>query len=119
MKQRLKKIKRCAVFYRAISNEDGKFDFNLDNLDSITQNNIKRFLVPVINSKEFFSLPKVKQVINDFFNEHFVLDENESMFIEQFKQKKCIPELLYDGDELNRIQNHPMAIWKTRKITKF
>ena len=84
----IKKIKRCAVFYRAISNEDGKFDFNLDNLDSITQNNIKRFLVPVINSKEFFSLPKVKQVINDFFNEHFVLDENESMFIEQFKQKE-------------------------------
>ena len=86
----IKKIKRCAVFYRVISNEDGKFDFNLDNLDSITQNNIKRFLIPVINSKEFFSLPKVKQVINDFFNEHFVLDENESMFIEQFKQKEIL-----------------------------
>lgn len=110
----IKKIKRCAVFYRAISNEDGVFDFNLDNLDSITQNNIKRFLIPVINAKEFFSLSEAKQTINDFFNKHFILDENESMFIEQFKQKKYVPELLYDGDELKRIKNHPMAIWKTR-----
>lgn len=114
----IKKIKRCAVFYRAISNEDGMFDFNLDNLDSITQNNIKRFLIPVINAKEFFSLPEAKQAINDFFNTHFVLDKNESMFIEQFKRKKYIPELLYNGDELKRIQNHPMAIWKTREIKK-
>lgn len=52
--EEIKKIKKCAVFYRAISNEDGIFDFNLDNLDSITQNNIKRFLIPVINAKEFF-----------------------------------------------------------------
>lgn len=114
----INKIKRCAVFYRAISNEDGMFDFNLDNLDSITQNNIKRFLIPVINAKEFFSLSESKQAINDFFNEYFVLDENESMFIEQFKQKKYVPELLYDGDELKRIKNHPMALWKTRKTTK-
>lgn len=116
--EEIKKFKKCAVFYRAISNEDGIFDFNLDNLDSITQNNIKRFLIPVINAKEFFSLSEAKQAINDFFNNHFILDENESMFIEQFKRKKYIPELLYDGDELKRIQNHPMAIWKTRKTKK-
>ena len=116
--EEIKKIKKCAVFYRAISNEDGIFDFNLDNLDSITQNNIKRFLIPVINAKEFFSLSEAKQTINDFFNNHFILDENESMFIEQFKRKKYIPELLYDGDELKRIQNHPMAIWKTRETKK-
>lgn len=116
--EEIKKIKKCAVFYRAISNEDGIFDFNLDNLDSITQNNIKRFLIPVINAKEFFSLSEAKQAINDFFNNHFILDENESMFIEQFKRKKYIPELLYDGDELKRIQNHPMAIWKTRETKK-
>ena len=60
-------------------------------------------------------MSEAKQGINDFFNEHFVLDENESMFIEQFKQKKYIPELLYDGDELNRIQNHPMAYGKPGK----
>lgn len=116
--EEIKKIKKCAVFYRAISNEDGIFDFNLDNLDSITQNNIKRFLIPVINAKEFFSLSEAKQAINDFFNNHFILDENESMFIEQFKRKKYIPELLYDGGELKRIQNHPMAIWKTRETKK-
>ena len=106
------------VFYRAISNENGNFDFNLNNIDSITQNHIKRFLLPVINSKEFFSLPEAKQKIIDFFNEHFVLNENESMFLDQFKQKNYMPELLYDGDELKRIKNHPMALWKTRTTKK-
>ena len=91
---------------------------NLNNIDSITQNHIKRFLLPVINSKEFFSLPEAKQKIIDFFNEHFVLNENESMFLDQFKQKNYMPELLYDGDELKRIKNHPMALWKTRTTKK-
>lgn len=57
----INKIKRCAVFYRAISNEDGMFDFNLDNLDSITQNNIKRFLIPVINAKVFSRCQKLNK----------------------------------------------------------
>ena len=78
----------------------------------------QRFLLPVINSKEFFSLPEAKQKIIDFFNEHFVLNENESMFLDQFKQKNYMPELLYDGDELKRIKNHPMALWKTRTTKK-
>ena len=90
----------------------------MNNIDSITQNHIKRFLLPVINSKEFFSLPKAKQKIIDFFNEYFVLNENESMFLDQFKQKNYMPELLYDGDELKRIKNHPMALWKTRTTKK-
>lgn len=114
----INKMKKCAVFYRAISNENGNFDFNLNNIDSISQNHIKRFLLPVINSKEFFSLPEAKQKIIDFFNEYFVLNENESMFLDQFKQKNYMPELLYDGDELKRIKNHPMALWKTRTTKK-
>ena len=57
----INKIKRCAVFYRAISNEDAMFDFNLDNLDSITQNNIKRFLIPVINAKVFSRCQKLNK----------------------------------------------------------
>ena len=112
----IEKMKKCAVFYRAISNENGIFDFNLDNTNSITQNQIKRFLIPVINAKEFFSLPEAKQKIENFFNKYFVLDENELRFLEEFKKHNYIPELLYDNEELNRIKDHPMAIWKTRSI---
>ena len=59
-----------------------------------------------------------KLLVKPFFNEHFVLNENESMFLDQFKQKNYMPELLYDGDELKRIKNHPMALWKTRTTKK-
>ena len=40
------------------------------------------------------------------------------MFLDQFKQKNYMPELLYDGDELKRIKNHPMALWKTKTTKK-
>ena len=40
------------------------------------------------------------------------------MFLDQFKQKNYMPELLYDGDELKRIKNYPMALWKTRTTKK-
>lgn len=64
--------------------------------------------------KIFFSLPEAKQKILDFFYEYFILDEVEKEFLVQFKNKKYKPELLYGSEELSRIKNHPMAIWKTR-----
>lgn len=111
----IQKMKRCAVFYRAISHEDGDYQFDLSHLDSITQNHIKRFLISVINAKEFFSLSEAKQQVIEFFDKHFVLDEQEKEFLKQFEQNNYVPELLYQDEELNRIKIHPMAIWKTRK----
>lgn len=102
------------MFYRAISNEDGNFTFDLSNLESITQNDIKRFLIPVINTKDFFSLSEAKQKITDYFNNYFLLDEQEQEFLFQFKEKKYMPELIYCGEELKNIKDHPMAKWKTR-----
>lgn len=112
--EEIQKIKKCAVFYRAISNEDGNFTFDLSNLESITQNDIKRFLIPVINTKDFFSLSEAKQKITDYFNNYFLLDEQEQEFLFQFNEKKYMPELIYCGEELKNIKDHPMAKWKMR-----
>jgi hypothetical protein len=44
-----------------------------------------------------------------------VLAPKEKEFINNFANKKYIPELLFDDQEiLDRIKNHPMALWKTR-----
>ena len=114
----INQIKKCSVFYRAISNEDGHFDYNLDNLNSITQNQIKRFLIPVINSKEFFSLAEAHQQILEFFNKHFILTDQEKEFLNQFENKNYQPQLLFHNEQLKRIENHPMAIWKTKMPSK-
>lgn len=111
-----KYIKKCAIYYRAISNEDGSFDFDLSNLSSISQRDIKKFLYPVIKSNERFNLDEAINVINETFNEHFIPSDRELHFLDQFKNKKYRPELLFDQQDIvDRIKSHPMAIWKTRK----
>lgn len=113
--EKINEVKKRAVFYRAISNQNGKFNFDLGCLDSITQNQIKRFLVPVIHSKEFFSLSEVRKSVIEYFEKYFSLNENEKQFLDCFEKKEYKPELLLSNEELDRVKNHPMALWKTRK----
>jgi len=54
--------------------------------------------------------------VKKFVSNLLILTENEKLFVEQFNQKEYCPELLFDDkDILERIKDHPMAIWKTRK----
>ncbi len=68
----------------------------------------------MINTKDFFSLSEAKQKITDYFNNYFLLDEQEQEFLFQFNEKKYMPELIYCGEELKNIKDHPMAKWKMR-----
>ena len=115
-KEELLMIKKCAIYYRAISNEDGDFDFDISNIKTISQRDIKRFLYPVIRSNEKFILDEAINVVIEKFSEYFVLNDNETMFLENFKNKKYTPELLFDDVKIvATIANHPMAFWKTTK----
>ena len=41
------------------------------------------------------------------------LNESETKFINEFENSNYCPELLFDDNEIiNRIKNHPMALWK-------
>ena len=43
--------------------------------------------------------------------------KEEKEFLDEFESGEYIPELLFeDKDILNRIKNHPMALWKTRSV---
>jgi hypothetical protein len=44
-----------------------------------------------------------------------VLTENEKSFLNAFRAKEYKPELLFDGERLNRVVNHPMALWKMQE----
>ncbi len=50
-----------------------------------------------------------------YLAELMVLTKDEREFMCRFAQKEYVPELLFsDADILERIKNHPMALWKTR-----
>lgn len=109
-------LKKCTVFYSAIGGERASSNFRFDNIDSLTNHKIKTDLLPVIRRTEHFDLQSVQKRVKDFLSELLRLDERETAFLLSFAQKEYRPDLLFDSKEiLERVLNHPMALWKTRK----
>nr|WP_094551252.1 nucleotidyl transferase AbiEii/AbiGii toxin family protein [Petroclostridium xylanilyticum] len=108
-------LKKCAIFYYVISGEAVSETFNLEKIDELTEHKIRTDLYPVIRKKERFDLTAAKQRVIDFLSMFSELDDNEAEFLRTFKNGEYHPELLFqDAQILERIRNHPMAIWKTR-----
>lgn len=114
--EELSMIRKCAIYYRAIGNEDGNYEFEISNIKQISSRDIKRFLYPVIRSDERFALDDAIEIVTNKFDKYFIPNENELLFLENFKNKKYTPELLFDDKTIvDTIINHPMAIWKTKQ----
>ena len=110
-------LRKSIIFYSAISAKVINKTFDTKAIDSITQRKIKTDLLPVIKRKEEFDLESAKKLVKEYIAELMILLPMELEFLERFESGKYIPELLFEDREiLNRIKNHPMAIWKTREI---
>ncbi|NDL67834.1 nucleotidyl transferase AbiEii/AbiGii toxin family protein [Anaerotalea alkaliphila] len=108
-------LRKCVVFYAAVSAKDINKTFDTKAIDSITQRKIKTDLLPVIKRKDDFELESAKKLVKEYISDLMVLTKEEKEFLDRFENGEYIPELLFDDKEiLKRIKNHPMAIWKTR-----
>lgn len=113
-------LRKCVVFYAAISARDKNSinkTFDTTAIDLITNQKIKRDLFPVIKRKDDFELESAKKLVNEYISDLMVLTKEEKEFLDKFEIGEYVPELLFEDKEiLERIRNHPMALWKTRKI---
>ncbi len=75
-------------------------------------------LLPVLRRSERFNLDVFKKRVKEFLEELFRIDSNEAEFMQRFKINEYLPELLFSGEMLERIKNHPMALWKTSQAKK-
>jgi len=108
-------LKKCAIFYYAVGGEAVSETFNLEKIDELTEYKIRTDLYPVIRKKERFDLTASKQRVIGYLSMFSELDDNEAEFLRTFKNSEYHPELLFeDAQILERIRNHPMAMWKTR-----
>jgi predicted nucleotidyltransferase component of viral defense system len=111
-------LRKCVVFYAAISAKDKNNinkTFDTTAIDLITNQKIKRELLPVIKRKDDFELEAVKKLVKKYISDLMVLTKEEKEFLDKFEGGEYIPELLFDDKEiLDRIKNHPMALWKIR-----
>jgi len=106
-------LRKCVVYYSAIGSESPPVEFQLGNIDQVTQNRIKTDLYPVLRSKDKFDLQAAQSKVHIWLEALLKLEDNEWKFLEAFRNKEYRPELLFEsGEILERIQNHPMALWK-------
>lgn len=113
-------LRKCVVFYAAISARDKNSinkTFDTKGVDSITNQKIKRDLLPVIKRKDDFELEPAKKLVKEYISELMVLTKEEKEFLDKFESGEYIPELLFEDKEIqDRIKKHPMALWKTREM---
>lgn len=106
-------LRKCVVFYTAISQDEIPDEYDFKRFNAITNRKIKTDLLPVIQKGEFFELENAKATVAEFLKELLILETDERKFLDEFKAKKYHPELLFDDtDILGRIKEHPMALWK-------
>lgn len=108
-------LRKCTVFYTAISQENISDEYDYSRMNGITGQKIKTDLRPVIHKNESFDVEKVKHEVENFLRSLLVLTKEERSFLRAFQNGQYRPELLFDGDMLERVKEHPMATWKIRK----
>lgn len=85
----------------------------------MVQNDIKKNLIPVLHRKEFADLTIMKSSIFDFYEKYLKPEKQEALFLSEFLEGRYRPELLFENEEiLQRIQQHPMIVWKLNQMKK-
>ncbi len=110
----LELYRKCVIYYLAIATETTPVNFDFSMVDTITPHKITTDLKPVIRERDVFQLDDAKRDVVQFLSENLYINEQEQDFLKRFKRGFYRPELLFqDNNILERIKNHPMAIWKT------
>jgi predicted nucleotidyltransferase component of viral defense system len=112
-------FRKCFAFYTTISTETVNRNFDTSAIDALKFDKIRRDLFPVIRKKDNFMLEERKQRAKEYIAERMQLTEKEHEYMDRFIAKEYVPELLFDDEAIvERIKEHPMAIWKCIKANK-
>ena len=109
-------FRKCFVFYATISADTVNSNFDTSAIDSLNFDKIRRDLFPVLSKKDNFMLDERKRQAKDYIAEMLQLTKSEQEYMDRFIAKEYVPEFLFDDKEIvERIKNHPMAIWKCQQ----
>ncbi|MCM1500075.1 MAG: nucleotidyl transferase AbiEii/AbiGii toxin family protein [Clostridium sp.] len=113
-KPELDMLRRCVVFYSAIGAEHPPKEFAMENVGRLTKRSITTDLYPVLRRGEKFELSDVQDEIRKYLSGVLTPTSDERIFWDAFGNGNYYPEFVFDGAELQRIKEHPMALWKCR-----
>ena len=111
-------VKKCVIFYMVIGNTTERSfaevltDFEIK-INAYMSNNIPQYLSSTLKKDDKFSMIDAVNSIKKFVLKLMQLKDVELQFIHEFEKGSYLPELLFDEvDIINRINKHPMALWK-------
>lgn len=112
-------FRKCFAFYATISGEKVNRNFDTSAIDFLKFDKIRRDLFPVLSKKDNFMLEERKQQAKAYITELMQMTEKEEEYLDRFIAKEYVPELLFEDKEIvERIKEHPMAIWKCKHTEK-
>lgn len=77
---------------------------------------IRRDLFPVLGKKSNFKLEERKQQAKDYIVDLMQMTEQEMEYLDRFIANEYRPELLFEDLAIvERISEHPMALWKCQQ----
>ena len=109
-------LRRAVLFYLAVGgSQPPQHNYTHQPIQAIQYRHIRASLIPVLRKKERFDFEEAKSTVIHYLNHLLQFTPSERQFIDTFNHGEYHPELLFDDHEtIQRIKNHPMAIWKTR-----
>ena len=109
-------LRKCALFYMTVGNDEMPETIDINKIDEITFHKIHTDLLPVKRQAEEFDLIKEKETLKMYLSDLMRPTKLEKQFMEEFRQKRYRPELLFEDEEIvGRLINHPMALWKMQQ----
>lgn len=109
-------LRKTVLFYLAVGgSQKPQLSYDFQTIQAIQYRHIRASLIPVLRKKERFDFEGAKTIVIQFLSSLLHFTQSELHFIDAFNQGNYNPDLLFeDKDIITRIQNHPMALWKTR-----
>lgn len=114
-------LKKGIIFYQTIGVEGAaKKEIDISKIIDIQPSKIKSQLMPLLPSgKKYFPIDEAKESTIQYLKSVLTLSQQEREYMESFCENIYKPELLFsDAAIIDRIANHPMAIWKTEQTVK-
>lgn len=112
-------FRKIIIFYATISADKINKAFDTSAVDEITFRKIKRDLLPMLSREEVrghFDLEQYKNKAKTYIRNLMNVTDTEQEYMACFENGKYQPELLFNDEKiLKRVEQHPMALWKTRE----
>ena len=111
-------LRKIVVFYLAVGGKNKpEKEYSFERIQNIKFPQIRSTLIPVLKKTEKFDFEEAKANVVSFLSKLLILGEAENNFIDSFNQGEYRPEILFDdSDIIERIKEHPMALWKINEV---